>query len=52
MLERFHANRPPTQGSLGGHLFQPNYREALSVQGHRPTGGVQGVESFFNSTLN
>ncbi|KAL4923934.1 uncharacterized protein BDV17DRAFT_301381 [Aspergillus undulatus] len=51
MLERFHANQPPTEGYMDGRHHPPTHREALNVQSYRPTDGAPGIASFFNSTL-
>ncbi|KAL4943748.1 hypothetical protein BDV06DRAFT_234333 [Aspergillus oleicola] len=52
MLERFHTNRPPTEGYMDSRHQHPAHRETLNIQDHRPTGGAPGIASFFNSTLN
>ncbi|KAL4780969.1 hypothetical protein BJX76DRAFT_27218 [Aspergillus varians] len=52
MLERFHAERPPTEGFMSSHHHHSTHQETLNVQNHRSPDGAAGIRSFFNSTIN
>ncbi|KAL4990140.1 hypothetical protein BDW68DRAFT_175299 [Aspergillus falconensis] len=56
MLERFQANRPPTEGFANGLHHQPAHhsihQETLNVQNHKSTNSATEISSFFNSTMN
>ncbi|KAL5341172.1 hypothetical protein BJX70DRAFT_359781 [Aspergillus crustosus] len=51
MLERFHADRPLTEGYMSNHHQHFAHREVLDVQNQRPPDNPSGIRSFFDSTM-
>ncbi|BCS20408.1 uncharacterized protein APUU_20840S [Aspergillus puulaauensis] len=52
MLERFHAERPPTEGFMNDHHHHSNHRQTLNVQNDRSPGEAPAIRSYFNTTMN